>query len=404
MKRIIIIGGGAAGLMAAGIAAENGNEVIILEKNNQVGKKLLITGKGRCNLTNFSEVKEHISNIVSNGNFMHNVYHQYIVPEIMDFFEKRNVCLKIERGNRVFPVSDKAQDIVDCLHQFALRNKVKILFEKVNSVVKKADIFIIETKTSKYEADMVVICTGGVSYPSTGSSGDGLRFAKQFGHNVISPKPALVPLLVHEIELVKLLQGLSLRNVEITIFNAQNKVMFQDFGEMLFTHNGVSGPLILTASSLLPECHNYLLKIDLKPALSEEQLQLKIQRLIQENPKKIFKSMLKYLLPRLMIPVFITILHIEEEMKISDLTKEQRNRTIALLKEFSFTIKAFASIREAIITRGGVDVREIHPKTMESKLVKGLYFAGEIIDVDALTGGFNLQIAFSTGYVAGKMK
>jgi predicted Rossmann fold flavoprotein len=398
----MIIGGGASGLMAAIAAVENGKKVILLEKNDQVGKKLLITGKGRCNVTNFSDVKEHIANIVNNGKFMHNAYHQYFVKEVMDFFESENVPLKIERGNRVFPVSDKAKDIVDCLYQKAQTLGVSIFKEHVLSIEKKDATFIIQTQSGKtYHAESVILCTGGASYPGTGSTGDGFRWAKKFGHQVQNPKAALVPMLVKELDTVQRLQGLSLRNVEISIINSDDKIIFQDFGEMLFTHFGVSGPLILTASSFIDNCDNCKLNIDLKPALTEEQLHSKIQRIIEDSPKKQFKSILPILLPRLFIPVFIASSSVPESHVISNLTKQQRNTIVFLLKHFTLTLAGFAPLKEAIITRGGVSVSEINPKTMESKLVEGLFFAGELIDVDALTGGFNLQIAFSTGYVTG---
>jgi len=339
MKRIIIIGGGAAGLMAAGAAAEKENEVIILEKNEQIGKKLLITGKGRCNVTNFSDVKEHIANIKTNGKFMFNCYHQFFVKDLMDFFENRNVPLKIERGNRVFPESDKAGEIVNCLWQNALDKKVKIQKEHVLAIKKKDNIFLVQTQAKKtYSADKIILCTGGVSYPGTGSTGDGLRWAKQFGHTIIPPKPGLVPLLVKEKHIVKKLNGLSLKNVKLKIFDNHNKTIFEQLGEMLFTNHGVSGPLVLSASSEMESDNSYRLEIDFKPGLSEEQLHAKMQRIIKENPKKILTTILKFMLPKLMIPVFIELLKIKNDLIISELTKQDRNRIVFLFKHFQLSL------------------------------------------------------------------
>ena len=387
--------------MMAAIAAKNrNNAVYLLEKKEILGKKLRITGKGRCNLTNDSTIKNHILNCVTNGKFLYNVYHQFFVQDLVNFFQKFGVELKIERGNRVFPVSNQASDIADCMVKLIKEKEIHILRENVVSVDKIDDHFLIQTTTKYHNADKVILCTGGKSYPSTGSTGDGYKFAKKLGHTIMPISPALVPMNIKEIEICKQLQGLSLKNVKISIF--QNRKMYEDFGEMLFTHFGVSGPIILSASSQVSDVKNAKLVIDLKPALSYEQLDARLIRILSNEPKKRFLNILKYLLPQKMIPVIQQQSGITNEKINSEISKKERKKIITLLKEFTLTIDSYRTMKEAIITKGGICVKEINPKTMESKTTKNLYFAGEIIDVDALTGGYNLQIAFSTGYVAGK--
>lgn len=405
MKKIAIIGCGAAGMMAALAASENGNDVTIYEKNEKAGKKLYITGKGRCNITNASDIDVIFNNIVTNKKFMYSSLYTFDNNMVMDAFEKMNVRLKIERGNRVFPVSDKSSDVIKGLTEELKRRNVKVVY---NASVKKINVTNckvngIELLNGKvYDYDCVVLATGGVSYSSTGSTGDGHRIAREMGHSIKQLRPALVPLVAKE-DYVRQLQGLSLKNVEVTIYN-KKKVLFNDFGEMLFTHFGISGPLILSASSLIskyfPE-NELELVIDLKPALDFKQLDERILRDFEKSINKAFKNSLDSLLPKKLIPIIIEYTGINPDKKVNEVTKEERVLLVKSLKEFKLTIIGTRGFNEAIITQGGVDVKEINPATMESKIVKGLYFAGEIIDIDALTGGYNLQIAWSTGYLAG---
>lgn len=413
---IIVVGGGAAGMMAAITAAEQGNKVILLEKMESLGKKLLITGKGRCNITNSAEMEVFMQNIPENSKFLYSAFNKFNNQDIIDFLNKQGVATKVERGGRVFPVSDKAQDVLN-----ALKNKlnelcvqIKLNFEVTGILTEAGTITGIEGKkngkTERIMADKVILATGGKSYPITGSTGDGYIIAKKVGHTITNIKPSLVPLTCNtdSLELCQQMQGLSLKNVAIKVKD-QEKVIYEDFGEMLFTHFGVSGPIILSASAILVRYKNIsdLLKqnkiklvIDLKPALDIEKLDNRILRDFEELKNKQFKNSLEQLLPRKMIEPVIDISGINKEKRINEITKEERKRIVNILKNFELTLNGFRNIEEAIITSGGIDLKEINPKTMESKIIKGLYFAGEIIDLDAFTGGFNLQIAWSTGYTA----
>ena len=413
--KVVIIGGGPAGMIAAISSKENHpeDEVIILEKNNTLGKKLLITGKGRCNITSSLNIDEFIKNIPGNGMFMFSALKNYTNEDIVNLLEKNGVQTKEERGNRVFPVSDKSRDVLEALERELKRLKVNIKLEsEVKKVNKIENIFYIDTNQEQIKADKLIIATGGKSYPLTGSTGDGYLFAKWFGHTVTDIRPSLVPLEIDEIEECRMMQGLSLRNVVIKIKDIEkNKLIYEDFGEMLFTHFGISGPTILSSSAHLIRYKNVdeLLKnkkikitIDLKPALTEEQLNLRILRDFEKEKNKEFKNSLFELLPRKMIDYVILKSKINPNKKVNEITKQERLNLVKLIKQIEFSIKGTRPIEEGIITSGGINIKEINPSTMESKLVKGLYFAGEIIDVDAYTGGFNLQIAYSTGYTAGK--
>ena len=417
--------------MAAISAAKSGNEVILLEKNNMLGKKLLITGKGRCNITSSLEIGDFIKNIPGNGRFLYSSFGNFTNLDIINLLEENGVQVKEERGNRIFPVTDKSIDVRDAFVKELHKNKVKIKTQvEVKSILQKEGkaIGVKLASGEVHKADKVILATGGKSYPATGSTGDGYNMAKQLGHTITEIKPSLVPLTaindenieISEIKksqyktslnLCKKLQGLSLRNVKIEIIDeSKNKKIYEDFGEMLFTHFGISGPTILSASSHLLRYKNIqellkkgkvILKIDLKPALSEEKLNARILREFEANKNKEIKNILNELLPQKLIIPVINLLKIDENKKVNSITKEQRIELVKILKNFQITISGFRAIEEAIITAGGISIKEIDPKTMQSKLVKGLYFAGEIIDVDAYTGGFNLQIAYSTGFTAG---
>jgi predicted Rossmann fold flavoprotein len=405
MIDVIIVGAGAAGMLAAGVAANRGQNVTLIEKNEKPGRKLMITGKGRCNVTNACDINEFMSNVPRNGRFLYSALTQFSSQDTMDFFEDLGVRLKVERGKRVFPESDKSSDIVDALHSFVQKSGCKHLHGSVQEIVinggnctgvKLEDGRIISGKK-------VMICTGGKSYPLTGSTGDGYRLAEQAGHTITPLSPSLVPLETEE-SWVKELQGLSLRNIEIEVTDTvTEKSIYRELGEMLFTHFGVSGPLILSASSHMREMQKgrYKISIDLKPGLTDEQLDNRLQRDFLKYNNKNFSNALNELLPSKIIPVFVALCGIDENLKVNQLTKEMRKQILCLLKHFEITVRGFRPIEEAIITSGGVNVSETNPKTMESKLIHGLFFAGEILDCDAYTGGFNLQIAFSTGFVAG---
>lgn len=413
--KIVIIGGGPAGMMAAISAkkADRQREVILLEKNHHLGKKLLITGKGRCNITSSLDISEFIPNIPGNGMFLYSAFQNYDNTNIIHFLEKSGVPVKEERGNRIFPVSDKSQDVLKAFEKKLKELHVQIQCNAaVTKLIKDNQGFIIKINGQEgMRADKVIIATGGMSYSATGSTGDGYVFATQMGHTITPIKASLVPLEIKEKEECKQMQGLSLRNVAITVRDTENnKTIYEDFGEMLFTHFGVSGPIILSASSHLIRYPNieYLLAkekiklwIDLKPALSEEKLDLRMRRDFEEFHKKEFKNALDKLLPQKMIPYVIGTSGINKHKKVDDITKEERRKVVHLLKQMEFTIRRTRPVEEGIITAGGVHIKEINPSTMESKLVPGLYFAGEVMDVDAYTGGFNLQIAYSTGYTAG---
>ncbi len=458
--KVIIVGGGPAGMMAGISSARNGNDVVILEKMNMLGKKLLITGKGRCNITSSLDISEFIKNTPGNGRFLYSCFEKFTNKDMIDFLNNHNVKVKEERGNRYFPVSDKSMDVLNAFKEELSRLKVKVI---TNARVQKIIVKNIEstditgqlqsTKTSKSKfmseivgvvystngkeiiekADKVILATGGNSYQATGSTGDGYKMASQVGHTITKIVPSLVPMVVNDINkvesnnevvskstyknslnLCKAIQGLSLKNVGIKILDIHtNKVVYEDFGEMIFTHFGVSGPTILSGSAHLLRYKNVdelfkngkiILKIDLKPALSDEKLDLRILRDFDNEKNKCFKNSLNELLPQKLIEPVINLCGIDGDKKVNEITKSERLKLVSILKNFSIIISGFRDINEAIVTSGGVTIKEINPKTMESKLVKGLFFAGEVIDVDAYTGGFNLQIAYSTGYTAGMNK
>lgn len=402
-KVVAVVGGGPAGMMAAAVSARRGCKTVLIEKNNTLGKKLLITGKGRCNITNNAPIDEFIKNVPVNGNFLYSAFYSFTNDDLIKLIEKLGVKTKVERGERVFPVSDKAADVLAALKRMLANYGVKVLTNDVKGI-RKADNgkwHILLSGNKMLECDSVVIATGGVSYPLTGSTGDGYKFAKELGHTVTEIKPSLVPLELQE-EYVRELMGLSLRNVAVTVVSG-NKKIYDDFGEMLFTHYGASGPVILSASSHMknPAQNSYKLVIDLKPALDFKTLDKRILRDFEEFKNKDFANSLGNLLPKKLIPVIIKLSGIASDTKVNEITREQRHNLVELLKNLTFTVKKFRPVSEAIVTSGGVSVKEINPSTMESKINPGVYFAGEVIDVDAYTGGFNLQIAFSTGYVAG---
>ena len=402
---LLVIGGGAAGLMAAGTSSHMNAETIVLERNERPARKLMITGKGRCNVTNnCPSLQELISNVPRNGRFLYGAFSRFMPSDVIDFFEGRGVELKTERGNRVFPVSDNAADIVDALVGYA-RERARFLNGRATKlIVEDNEVKGVETENGDViYADKIVIATGGLSYPGTGSTGDGYELARQAGHKITELVPSLVPLEIHEGFCTDLM-GLSLRNTAIKVVDTENgKTIYTDFGEMLFTHFGVSGPMILSASAHMRNLKSgkYKIYIDLKPALTHEQLDARILRDFSENTNKNFINSLNSLLPKKLVPVIVKLSGISLSTKVNQITKEQRKKLVDLLKGMSITVTAFRPVAEAIITSGGVDISQINPKTMESKLVKGLYFAGEVIDTDAYTGGFNLQIAFSTGRLAG---
>ncbi len=406
-KKVIVIGAGAAGLMASGIAAENGNDVLLLERNDKPARKVMITGKGRCNVTNnCTMINELIAAVPTNGRFLYGAFSRFMPIDTMEFFEDMGVPLKVERGNRVFPESDRASDIVDALNAFSQDAGAKrVKGRAVDLIFRDGAVKgVITEEGDEYEADSVIIATGGASYPITGSTGDGYELAKKADHTIVDLKPSLVPLVCHE-GFCSDLQGLSLRNIEISVLDTETyKEVYRDFGEMLFTHYGVSGPVILSASSHLKDVkpRRYEIHIDLKPAITYEQLDKRIQRDFLENSNKNFINALDALLPKKLVPVIVRLCGIKPATKVNQITREQRAELVNLLKDLKVTVMKFRPLSEAIVTSGGVSVKEIDPKTMESKLCKGLYFAGEVIDVDAYTGGFNLQIAFSTGRLAGE--
>lgn len=404
-NKVVVIGGGAAGLMAAGTSAFLGADVIVLEKNQRVGRKIAITGKGRCNITNACDVQTFIQNVPTNGKFLYSAINNLTPYETIDFFEEQGLKIKVERGNRAYPVSDKALDVVDTMYDYATKNGARIINDTAKAlIIKDGKIAGVKTNNQKFECDSVIVCCGGMSYPLTGSTGDGYTLAKQTGHTITQIKPSLVPLESSD-KCCKDMQGLSLKNVALKIEDKKSgKLLYSDFGEMLFTHFGISGPIVLSASSHIRNMENYDLfaSIDLKPALSIEQLDARLLRDFSENINKAVSNSFSKLLPRKMIPVVLQRWGVPFYKKCNSVTKEERIQLINILKNFEIKINGFRPVEEAIVTSGGVKVSEINPKTMESKLCKGLYFAGEVIDVDAYTGGFNLQIAWSTGKLSGE--
>lgn len=403
---VAVIGGGPAGLFCAGHLGQNGHSVALIERNEKVGRKLLITGKGRCNITNMSDKNELISALTKNAKFMYSAFSVFDAYDTIDFFESHGVPIKVERGNRVFPVSDKSVDVVDCLYDFVRKNNVDIINGRtvsLDSDGKKITAVVLESGDN-IECENVVIATGGKSYPKTGSTGDGYNLAKKIGHNIIIPVGSLVPLNVAEGDAAEM-QGLSLKNTAISVEDTENgKIIYTDFGEMLFTHFGLSGPMILSASAHMRNSQSgrYKVHIDLKPALDNDTLDARILRDFSENSNKNFINSLSKLLPSKMIPVIIRRSGIAANTKVNQITKIQREQLVGIIKDLCFTVTLPRPVEEAIVTSGGVDVSEINPKTMQSKLCENLYFAGEVIDVDAYTGGFNLQIAFSTAFCAAK--
>ncbi|MDO4326481.1 MAG: NAD(P)/FAD-dependent oxidoreductase [bacterium] len=406
MSKIAVIGGGAAGMMAAAAAAKNGHAVTIYEKNEKLGKKLYITGKGRCNVTNACDVEELFLHVVTNRKFLYSAFYGFTNQDVMELLEKVGCPLKVERGNRVFPCSDKSSDVIKALSgilrgqnvEIALREGVKSLWVEDGTLRG----IVLERNSVKVPADAVIVATGGLSYPTTGSTGDGYEMAKHIGHTVTALSPALVPFETKE-EDARELQGLALKNIQATVFDGK-KELYSEFGEMLFTHFGVSGPVLLSASSYVAKkitAHPLQLVIDLKPALSEKQLDARLLREFDEAKNKQFKNSLNHLYPARLIPVIIARSGISPEKKVNELTHEERMALIGVTKGLTFTLTGLRGYQEAIITQGGISVKEINPSTMESKKLSGLYFAGEVLDLDAVTGGFNLQIAWSTGWLAG---
>ena len=410
MSHVIVVGGGAAGMFAAIVAAKNGHQVTLYEKNEKLGKKIFITGKGRCNITNAADMEELFDAVVTNSKFLYSSFYGYTNQNVIDFFEDAGVPVKIERGNRVFPISDHSSDVIRAWEREMKKVGVKVcLNTEVKSVEAEKGKFdkVVLKDTTTQTADACIVATGGLSYRSTGSTGDGFRFAENVGHKVTQCFPSLVPMETKEPWICEL-QGLSLRNVEAKILDGK-KELYKDFGEMLFTHFGVSGPLIISASSYVGkkfmdkngQKKELTLEIDLKPALTEEQLDQRVLRDFEENHNRQFKNAITKLFPTKLIPVMLELGGIDPEKKVNSIEKEERKQFVHLIKHFRMTLTGLRDYPEAIITKGGVNVKEIDPGTMESKLVKGLYFAGEVLDLDALTGGFNLQIAWSTGYAAG---
>lgn len=427
MSRVIVIGGGPAGMFAAYFAAKNGHQVTLLEQNEKLGKKLYITGKGRCNITNASDMEDLFNNVCSNPKFLYSAFYSYTNDQVVEFFENYGLRTKVERGNRVFPMSDHSSDVIATLNralkdvgvevhlhtrvakilteEYLDENGQTVIADKKTGTVKQTATGVVLENGKTLLADAVVLATGGISYPSTGATGDGYRFAEKLNHKIVEPTPSLVPFEIKE-GWVTEMQGLALKNVAITI-DCEGKKLYEDFGEMLFTHFGVSGPMILSASASIKPSYfkdftrDLTLKIDLKPALDKEQLDKRILKDFEEAKNKQYKNSVQKLLPSKMIPIIIELSGIDPDKKVNEITKEERMTLVNLLKGLPMTIIGLRGWNEAIITKGGVSVKQVNPSTMESKLVNGLYFAGELLDLDAMTGGYNLQIAWSTGYLAG---
>lgn len=401
-KQVVVIGGGAAGAMAAYMAAKNGHKVTLYEKNEKIGKKIFITGKGRCNVTNACDINDFFENIPTNSKFLYSAVYSFTNQDVIDFFVDAGCPLKVERGDRVFPVSDHSSDVISALRRRLDDSGVQVyLNTAVKELVISEDIIkgVVLDNGKKVMADAVVVATGGISYPSTGSTGDGYRWAMESQHKMVEAMPALVPLETKE-DWIKSLQGLSLKNVSISFKNGK-KVVYEGFGEMMFTHFGITGPLVLSASSYIKNPKEIRAYLDLKPALSLEQLDKRLLREFEENKNKQFKNSINSLFPSKLIPVMLALSGINPDKKVNEISREERRFFAELIKELPMTITGTRDFKEAIITRGGVSVKDINPSTMESKKVSGLYFAGEVLDVDGLTGGFNLQIAWSTGALAG---
>lgn len=402
-KKICVIGGGPAGIISAGYAAARGNNVTLFEKNEKLGKKLYITGKGRCNITNSSSIEDFFDNIITNKEFLYSAFYSYPNTSVVNLLESYGLKIKVERGNRVFPVTDKSSDVIKALKSFLHENNTSIVLNaNVKSIKSKGDIFLVKLdEGNEYCFDKVILATGGQSYPFTGSTGDGYIFAKKFGHTIERLKPALVPIELKE-DWLSSVQGLTLKNIVLKA-TVNNKIVCEEFGEMLFTHFGISGLIVLTLSSKLNKYppKNIKLSLDLKPALSIEKLDKRVLRDFNKYNNKEIKNALVDLLPKKLIPIILKQANIEETKTVNQITKEERDTLVKTLKSFPLKFSNLRPIKEAIVTSGGISTNEINPSTMESKLKKGLFFAGEIIDVDGLTGGFNLQIAYSTGYLSG---
>lgn len=402
MNNICVIGGGPAGIIAAGIAGSRNLNVTLVEKNERLGKKLFITGKGRCNITNDEPIEDFFNSVMTNKNFLYSSFYTFSNKDIINLLSSYGLKTKVERGNRVFPISDKSSDVIKAFEKFLLSNNVDIkLNANVTSIENIDGKFIVTANNEETIYDKVIITTGGCSYPSTGSSGDGYKFAKILGHKITKLRPSLVPIEIKE-EWIKSVQGLSLKNVRLKA-RAKNKNLYEEFGEMIFTHYGISGPIVLSMSNYLYRHinDNIKLSIDLKPALDNKKLDDRILRDFQLYNNKQIKNGLNDLLPQRLIPIIIELSNIDPETLIHQITKDERMRLLNSIKEFPMSFKSFRPIEEAIVTSGGISIKEINPSTMESKIVPNLFFAGEVIDVDALTGGYNLQIAYSTGYLAG---
>lgn len=401
-RTVAVIGGGPAGMIACGRLKDRVGKVILIERNGLLGKKLRITGKGRCNITNTADIEDIMANIPTNSRFLYSSLYSFTNDDVINLMNSLGVATKVERGGRVFPESDSAKDVAEALKKYALGKNVTLLNARATDILTR-DGRVCGVKTEKGEvlADSVIIATGGKSYPLTGSTGDGYRMAEKLGHTIIAPKPSLVPLETSE-KWVSDVMGLALKNVELTLYNDSGKKIFTDFGEMLFTHFGVSGPIVLSASCHLKKAKNAKISIDLKPALDLGQLDKRIIRDFEKFNKKHLQNSLDELLPKALIPVIIKVTGLDPHKEVSAITKQERQALCDSIKALTLTVKGTRPVDEAIITSGGIKVSEINPSTMESKLVSGLFFAGEVIDVDAYTGGFNLQIAFSTGYLAGE--